>query len=77
MGQYTPTGAAEAMGDTLMNASRRAVAWIWVVVVALGSAAAEAQDGHGSIVGWGEQVFNGDLSSGFVAIAAGSVHSLG
>ena len=31
----------------------------------------------GSIVGWGEQVVGGDLSGGFVKVAAGSQHSLG
>ncbi|MCK4341760.1 MAG: hypothetical protein KAY37_08565 [Phycisphaerae bacterium] len=35
------------------------------------------QYGHGSIVGWGEQVFGGDMSAGFVAVAGGDTHSLG
>jgi len=35
------------------------------------------QYGHGSIVGWGKQVIGVDLSSGFVAVAGGRIHSLG
>jgi hypothetical protein len=33
--------------------------------------------GHGSIVGWGEQVVGADLSGGLVAVAGGREHSLG
>jgi hypothetical protein len=43
----------------------------------LGIGAAEAQDGHRSIVGWGDQVVGGGLSWGFVTVAAGGSHSLG
>ena len=38
---------------------------------------AQTQAAQGSIVGWGWQVVGGDLSGGFVAVAAGSGHSLG
>jgi len=30
----------------------------------------------GSIVGWGSQVVSGDLSGGFVKVAAGAAHSV-
>ncbi len=47
------------------------------VVAVLDSGAAKAQYGHGSIVGWGGQVFGGNLSADFVAVAGGGHHSLG
>ena len=46
-------------------------------VALLATTAARAQQGHGSIVGWGSQVFGVDLNRGFVKVAAGDWHSLG
>ncbi|HDZ44665.1 MAG TPA: hypothetical protein ENH80_12085, partial [Phycisphaerae bacterium] len=43
----------------------------------LAPASAWAQNGNGSIVGWGSQVVGADLSADFVAVAAGASHSLG
>ena len=48
-----------------------------VVAGCLAPVTARAQYGHGSIVGWGEQVVGGDLSADFVAVAGGYLHSLG
>ncbi len=42
-----------------------------------GPAGTRAQDGGGSIIGWGSQVVGVDLSTDFVGVAGGSVHSLG
>ncbi|MBU0639265.1 MAG: hypothetical protein KKB50_10410 [Planctomycetes bacterium] len=59
---------------------RRAIATLLCGCAVVGLLTAEtawAQDGHGSIVGWGDQIVGGDLSSGFVAVAAGDHHSLG
>ena len=44
---------------------------IALAVALLAPASAWAQDEAGSIVGWGSQVVGGDLSEGFVGVAAG------
>ena len=49
----------------------------FAVVAVLGTGVARGQYGHGSIVGWGEQVFGMDLSADLVMIAGGGYHSLG
>jgi len=48
--------------------------WLFVLLTSVFSAPTFAD---GSIIGWGEQVVGGDLSGGFVKVAAGGVHSLG
>ncbi|MBU0639807.1 MAG: hypothetical protein KKB50_13145 [Planctomycetes bacterium] len=47
-----------------------------VLVVLLAVGAAWGQSGHGSVVGWGQQVVGVDLSKGCVAMAGGWFHSL-
>ena len=50
---------------------------VWPAVVLLAAGSGWAQEGDGSIVGWGGQVVGVDLSADFVAVAAGRYHSLG
>ena len=38
---------------------------------------AQAQGGNGAIIGWGKQVVGVDLNAGFMAVAAGNLHSMG
>ena len=47
-----------------------------VIAGLLAVGTARAEYGDGSIVGWGEYVFGGDLSQDIVAVAASSYHSL-
>jgi len=54
-----------------------AVHCVWLSVTLSGPSIVQAQSNQGSIVGWGSQVVGVDLSSGFVAVAAGASHSLG
>ena len=49
----------------------------WAMMGLLAAGATRAEDGNGSIVGWGSQVVGVDLSADFVAVAAGDYHSLG
>ena len=48
----------------------------WIVATVTAAAIVIADPPQGSIVGWGSQVVGVDLSSGFVAVAAGFGHSL-
>jgi len=52
-------------------------ACLGAIVGLLAAGAACAQDGDGSIVGWGRQVVGGDLTGGFVAVAGGLSTVLG
>ena len=47
------------------------------IVGLMSAGTAWAQDGHGSIVGWGAQVVGVDLSADFVAVAGGRVAQSG
>ncbi|MHC4066106.1 MAG: fibronectin type III domain-containing protein, partial [Planctomycetota bacterium] len=60
-----------------MKLSRAIKVCVWSIVGLSAAGPAWAQDGNGSIVGWGEQVVGVDLSADFVAVAGGEEHSLG
>ena len=61
-----------------MNLHMTTKLFTWTILALSFAQMAQAQDGHGSIVGWGEQVVGADLSADFVAVAAGGDgHSLG
>jgi len=47
------------------------------IFVLLAAFCAQTTFAEGSIIGWGSQVVGGDLSRGFVKVAAGGAHSLG
>ena len=61
----------------MRNGIRGIVSGWTVLTVALLAPAVWAEDGHGVIVGWGDQVIGVDLSHGVVAVAAGAEHCLG
>ncbi|MCH7808115.1 MAG: hypothetical protein IIB60_02720, partial [Planctomycetes bacterium] len=60
-----------------MRLSHRLKVCGWAIVSLTAAGTTSAQDGDGSIVGWGSQVVGVDLSADFVAVAAGGTHSLG
>lgn len=79
-----PIGALRLMGFRRDQRGAHAVphpaviAWILVFAMGvLGAGTGWAQDGNGSIVGWGAHVVGVDLSAGFGGVAAGGYHSLG
>ena len=55
----------------------RRIAYAWFLLTMLGAYPAWGEATAGSIVGWGSHVVGVDLSSGFTAVAAGGLHSLG
>ena len=74
------------MNPAIRESARRGDAVIrraWVLALACASATltpvgiVNAEPPQGAIVGWGEQVVGGDLSGGFVAVAAGGSQSFG
>ena len=72
------TGATQFdEGDTSMMRPIVTLLCGCLVVGVFAGRTASAQDGHGSIIGWGSQVVGADLSADFVAVAAGARHSLG
>ena len=75
--EYAPLKKEEKAMYSRFSAAMLRVVVAFAVVSVLGMGLAKAQYGHGSIVGWGQQVFGADLSAGFVAVAGGSAHSLG
>ena len=60
-----------------MKNARGVAGWVCVVLVVIAAPYVAVAAESGSIIGWGDPVVGADMSRGFVAVAAGNLHSLG